>query len=263
MAIADSRRNIRFIPSLIALSYPLILFALSAAAQEGPFVALVSADGSTKYYSQRLRPQLLPLTTAPLGAVDACDLNADGKVDATDVQLAVNQALNLTPCTDADLHLNNTCTVLDVQVIAADIQTGICLVPNCVSPLTYPSTLDYPSTAPACPPPLPPNPNPPSTSQDDGPIHPCMYIRDGVRFQAILITGVSGELPLNLNLYQGTTCNPNNFVDEAFLGQSFPFFGTSIYWINHFWDQPNTSGVWTLGNITTPCIDYSKVADCN
>ena len=233
-------------------------------AQDGPFRIIVSSQGANETFSQNLQLDTAQGNGAPLGAVNACDLNGDGKVDVTDVQLAVNQALNLAPCTDADLHLNNTCTVLDAQVIVTDIETGICLVPNCKSPLTYPSTDQFPSTAPACPPPLPPNPNPPhSTIQDDGPIHPCMYVANQVRFQAIAVNGVTGDQPLNADLYLGTTCNPNNFIDQVFGGVLVPFYGNSLYWLTHFWDQPDTSAIWTVGNITTKCIDYSKVSDCN
>ncbi len=184
-------------------------------------------------------------------------------MDVNDVQLAANQALNITPCTTADLLKNGTCSVLDVQIVINDIETGTCAVPNCVSTLTYPNTNQYPTPVPACPPPLPPNPNPPNSNQDDGPIHPCMYVAQGVRFQAIAVTGVSGQQALNANLYLGTTCDANNLADVVFGGQSFPFFGNSIYWMIHFWDEPNTSAVWTVGNLTTRCIDYSKVSDCN
>lgn len=205
-----------------------------------------------------------PYDDPGLTAVDACDLNADGQVDDTDVQIGVDQALKFASCTDADLALNNTCSVLDVQVIATDIQTGTCLVPNCRSPLKYPNTSTYPSTAPACPPTLPPNPNPVGwTGQDDGPIHPCMEVHDGVRFQAIEVSGVSGDESLNADLYEGTSCDPNNFVDQVFGGQSFPFFGNTLYWLTHFWDEPSTSAIWTVGDITTPCIDYSKAPDCS
>jgi len=202
-------------------------------------------------------------STPGLTAADACDLNADGEVNASDVQDGVDQVLKLTSCTDADLHLNNTCTVTDIQVIVTDIETGTCLVPNCKSPLTYPNTSWAPSTAPACPPTLPADPNPPSTNQDDGPIHPCMWVTDGSRFQAIVVTNVSGEEDLNANLYEGSTCDPNSMVDEVFYGEPVPFWGTSVYWLTHFWDEPATSAIWTVGNTTTPCIDYSKVSDCN
>ncbi len=245
---------------------------LSRDGDSGPSALARTTDAPSFWFADLATTATTKAVTTPqystpgLGAIDACDLNANGTVDSADVEMAVNQVLNPGTCTDADLHLNNTCTVLDVQVIAADIATGTCLVPNCASPLTYPSTLPNPTVAPACPPTLPPNPNPPnSTTQDDGPIHPCMYVRDGVRFQAIEVTGVSGEQALNLNLYEGAACNPNNWVDQVFFGEPYPFYGnaTSLYWMRHFWDQPGTSAVWTVGNITTPCIDYSKVPDCS
>lgn len=44
-----------------------------------------------------------------------CDLNGDGVVDATDVQLAISQALGSSPCTNADLDGTGTCNVVDVQ----------------------------------------------------------------------------------------------------------------------------------------------------
>jgi len=135
--------------------------------------------------------------------------------------------------------------------------------PGCTSQYTYPNTSHTPSPAPACPPPLPPNPNPPgSNSQDYGPIHACMLIEDGVRYQAIQVTGVSGQQALNSVLYFGPSCSANQFADQIFFGQPEPFFGTMIFWFIHFWDEPATSAIWTVGNITTPCIDYSKVPDC-
>ncbi len=44
-----------------------------------------------------------------------CDLNADGVVDAQDVQIAVNQATGSSTCGSADLQQNGTCNVIDVQ----------------------------------------------------------------------------------------------------------------------------------------------------
>lgn len=261
--IADLRRNKCAVVTLIGVPFLLFLCGSEMSAQDARWT-IVPAQASNQYFSRSQQVQDAEYTGAPLGAVNACDLNGDGQVDVTDVQLAVNQALNFAPCTDADLHLNNTCTVLDVQVIVTAIETGTCLVPNCKSPLTYPSTDQFPSTAPACPPTLPTNPNPPdSTRQDDGPIHPCMYVANGVRFQAIAVTGVSGYQALNANLYLGTTCNANNFIDQVFGGVLAPFYGDSLYWLTHFWDQPDTSAIWTVGSITTQCIDYSKVSDCN
>jgi len=260
--IVTPRRNRGVIPSLIAF---LLVgsFAPLACAQDKQVITIVSEQGSKQYFTSK-SAMAMQYTGPGLGAVDACDLNADGRVDVTDVQLGVNQGLKIAACTDADLHLNNTCTVLDVQVIVTDVETGTCLVPDCKSPLTYPNSDQFPSVAPACPPSLPANPNPVGwTGQDDGPIHPCMYVHDGVRFQAILVTGVSGSESLNADLYEGTTCDPNKLVDQVFGGEQVPFWGTSLYWLTHFWDQPGTSAVWTVGNTTTPCIDYSKAPDCD
>lgn len=89
-----------------------------------------------------------------------------------------------------------------------------------------------------------------------------MLIQDGVRYQAIQVTGVSGNLPLDSNLYFGAGCSANQFADEIFFGQQEPFFGRMTFYFIHYWDEPATSAVWTVGNLTTRCIDYSKVPDC-
>jgi hypothetical protein len=52
-------------------------------------------------------------TTTP--SSNACDLNGDNVVNATDVQLAINQVLGILPCTTADLLHTGQCTVVDVQ----------------------------------------------------------------------------------------------------------------------------------------------------
>ena len=54
-----------------------------------------------------------------------CDLNGDGVVDGSDVTIAINQALGLSPCTSADLDKSGVCNVIDVQrVINAAIGLG-------------------------------------------------------------------------------------------------------------------------------------------
>ncbi len=136
--------------------------------------------------------------------------------------------------------------------------------PPCTSQYTYPNTARGPSPAPPCPPPLPPNPNPPgSTSQDDGPVHACMMIMNGVRYQSVQITGLSGPQSLDATLYFGGSCDANQFADEIFYGRQMQFYGSSMtFGFIHFWDEPATSAIWKVGNLTTKCIDYSKVPDC-
>jgi hypothetical protein len=52
--------------------------------------------------------------------ISPCDLNADGIVNISDVQVAIGQALGLSPCGSADLNGDGACNVIDVQrVIAA------------------------------------------------------------------------------------------------------------------------------------------------
>jgi hypothetical protein len=67
----------------------------------------------------------LSATTVAAPPRNACDLNGDGVVDATDVQLAINQTLGLTSCTNASLGDPTGCTVVDVQkVINASLGQG-------------------------------------------------------------------------------------------------------------------------------------------
>jgi hypothetical protein len=56
-----------------------------------------------------------------------CDLNGDGTVNAADVQIAINQALGLSPCSTADLQQNGQCSVIDVQRIINASLGGVCM----------------------------------------------------------------------------------------------------------------------------------------
>jgi hypothetical protein len=46
---------------------------------------------------------------------NSCDLNGDGVVNVLDVQIAINQALGVSPCNTADLLGTGVCNVIDVQ----------------------------------------------------------------------------------------------------------------------------------------------------
>ncbi len=61
-------------------------------------------------------------------ALNACDLNSDGVVNNVDVQLAVNQALGIVPCTTAGaLQHNGQCTVVGVQEVINTSLGGACV----------------------------------------------------------------------------------------------------------------------------------------
>lgn len=55
-----------------------------------------------------------------------CDLNVDGIVDASDVSLALDQALEKTPCAAGDLDKDGQCTVADVQRVINSVQGQGC-----------------------------------------------------------------------------------------------------------------------------------------
>jgi hypothetical protein len=62
----------------------------------------------------------------------ACDLNSDGKVDASDVQLATNMALGLNTCT-ANIYGSGVCNVVVVQRVTNAVLTGTCVTGTGVS----------------------------------------------------------------------------------------------------------------------------------
>jgi hypothetical protein len=67
-------------------------------------------------------------TSTTTSSYSACDLLQQGSVDAADVQAAINQALGISPCTNADLQGNGTCTVVDVQRVINAALGGSCLL---------------------------------------------------------------------------------------------------------------------------------------
>lgn len=59
--------------------------------------------------------------------INSCDLTLDGKVDAADVQAAINMSLGTSPCTAA-IAGANICNVVVVQrVINASLPGGTCI----------------------------------------------------------------------------------------------------------------------------------------
>ena len=60
------------------------------------------------------------------GAQNACDLNNDGSVNATDVNLAVNMALGMTACT-ANIVGAGVCNMVMVQRVLNAVSSGACV----------------------------------------------------------------------------------------------------------------------------------------
>jgi hypothetical protein len=55
-------------------------------------------------------------------------LNGDGVLNAVDIALATNQALEAIPCTTGDLDRNGVCNVIDVQRVVNAVLGGVCRV---------------------------------------------------------------------------------------------------------------------------------------
>ena len=54
-----------------------------------------------------------------------CDINSDGATNVADVQLEVNMALGISPCTNA----SGTCSVVSVQRVVNAVLGGACFAP--------------------------------------------------------------------------------------------------------------------------------------
>jgi hypothetical protein len=59
--------------------------------------------------------------------ISACDLNGDGVVNIADVQIAINQALGIIACTNANLIGSGVCNVVDVQRVINASLGGACV----------------------------------------------------------------------------------------------------------------------------------------
>jgi hypothetical protein len=70
-----------------------------------------------------------PITvSAPfvLSTASLCDVNSDGRVDATDYTNVLQQSLGVTACISGDLNADTKCNVLDLITVAGAIPAGVC-----------------------------------------------------------------------------------------------------------------------------------------
>ncbi len=66
-----------------------------------------------------------PPPPPPTGS--ACDINANGSTNVTDVQLCANQAIGVTTCTTGDINQDSSCNVIDVQRVVNAALGGACV----------------------------------------------------------------------------------------------------------------------------------------
>jgi hypothetical protein len=92
----------------------------------------------------------------------------------------------------------------------------------------------------------------------------CIWKQNGHSYQAVRVTlNQPSTLPLDANLYRGTTCDPSQWVDHVGFGTPVAMPATGYtWWFIHYPDQPDTSAIWKIGDQSSGCIAYATVPDC-
>src|SRR6185312_3522026 len=85
-----------------------------------------SETGTNSWYDVAREVQVLGTSGGAGG--NACDLNGDKTTNVADVQVCVNQALGVVPCTNADLQGNGQCNAIDVQRVVNSALGQTCVV---------------------------------------------------------------------------------------------------------------------------------------
>jgi hypothetical protein len=97
-----------------------------------------------------------------------------------------------------------------------------------------------------------------------GPLKGCTLKMSGHQYQAVEFTmNEAATVDFNGTLYFGATCNPNQWADQFGFGDPLTLGGSGYtFWFSDFADQLNTSAIWTVGNQTSQCVDYTVAPDC-
>ncbi len=91
----------------------------------------------------------------------------------------------------------------------------------------------------------------------------CWYSDQGHKYQAMRFTlQTSAPIPLEGTLFFTTTCDPSQGTDNLNDTGSTINSGSWTFWFIHHPDEFNTSATWSLGNLSSGCIDYSTAPDC-
>jgi hypothetical protein len=103
-----------------------------------------------------------------------------------------------------------------------------------------------------------------SSSGPVGPLKGCTLKMSGHKYQAVEFTmNEAATVDFNGTLYFGATCDPNRWADQFGFGNPLTLGGFGYtFWFTDFGDQLNTSAIWTVGNQTSQCVDYSVAPDC-
>jgi len=102
------------------------------------------------------------------------------------------------------------------------------------------------------------------TTNPDATFKGCWHHQNGHRYQAVdFVIGKAGSYPFNAILYNGATCNPNDWADEFGFGELIDFgaFGY-VFWFSDFADQTNMSALWYVGDEHSQCVSYATAPNC-
>jgi hypothetical protein len=105
----------------------------------------------------------------------------------------------------------------------------------------------------------PPPPSGPIVS-----VRGCKYSQAGLTYAAVSFTVTEAvTLPFNGTLYYGSGCVATELADQISFGQKTSFDVDSyIFWFGDFPDQLDTSAIWTIGNQSSGCVNYSSAPPC-
>lgn len=92
----------------------------------------------------------------------------------------------------------------------------------------------------------------------------CWYKQGGKRYQAVDVSvGKAGTYPFNAILYNGSTCDVNDWADQFGFGELLNFGGFGYtFWFTAFADQTNMSALWYVGDEHSQCVSYAVAPDC-
>ena len=96
--------------------------------------------------------------------------------------------------------------------------------------------------------------------------HACIYTRNGQHYQAMKIyphTTMTGVL--QSQMFYSSGCHVTQWTDQLNDYGTSMTFGAGSGWIFYFINRPNIPGVsavWTFGNQTSGCVNYSTAPAC-
>jgi hypothetical protein len=102
------------------------------------------------------------------------------------------------------------------------------------------------------------------SSDPDATFKGCWFSQSGKRYQAVDVSvGNPGTYTFNAVLYNGTTCNANDFADQFGFGQLLNFGDfTDTFWFTDFAGQTDMSALWYVGDQESQCVNYETAPNC-